>query len=141
VATLQNKGGIYTGFRVNSYATIFSIEPGKGNWTKCRVSISRKNRDTGEYEQDFGGYVMMIGPAHAKAQKLRERDRIQLKEVDVSNRYDKEKQREYTDFKCFDFDMAEGGAGGGGQRQQAQRAIGGENPVDGSDDPDDSLPF
>ena len=40
------------------------------------MSTSRKNKETDTYEQDFSGYVMMLGHAHAKAQKLRERDRI-----------------------------------------------------------------
>lgn len=128
------------GFRVGAFCTVFGVEPGKGNWTKCRMSISRKNKDTGEYEQDFGGYVMMIGQAHAKARKLKDRDRIQLKEIDVSNRYDKERQREFTDFKCFDFEMADDvprGKGGG----RTQHTSEGVNPVDGSDDPEENVPF
>lgn len=131
---------IYTGFRNGSWGTVFSVEPGKGNWTKCRLAISRKNKDTGEYEQDFSGYVMMIGQAHAKAQRLRERDRIRLKEVDVSNRYDKERQREYIDYKCFDFDTADEAQGQGGNVRPAQ-ASSGVNPVDGSGEPEEELPF
>lgn len=97
------------GFRNEAYATVWSVEPGKGNFTKVRLSVSRKDRQTNEYVQDFSGFVMMIGQAHAKAQRLKERDRIRLLEVDVSNRYDKERGREYTDFKCFDFELANDG--------------------------------
>ena len=31
-----------------------------------RLSISKKNRATGEYEQDFSGFVMFVGTACAK---------------------------------------------------------------------------
>ena len=93
------------GFRNNAYAKCWSIEPGKGNFTKVRMSISRKNKNTGEYEQDFSGFVMMIGNAHAKCSQLKEGDRIKLGEVDVSNHYDKERNREFIDYKCFSFDI------------------------------------
>ena len=128
------------GFRQGSFCTCWQITPGPGNFTKVRLSTSRKNKETGEYEQDFSGYVMMIGHAHAKAQKLKERDRIRLGEVDVSNRYDKERQKEYTDFKCFDFEMADEVQrnGGGAGRSSSGRVD--SNPVEGDEDPDNDLP-
>ena len=95
------------GFRNGAYATVWDIKPGRGNYTDVRLSIGRKDQTTGEYNNDFSGFCMFIGNARAKAESLRERDRIQLKEVDVSNVYDKERQREYTNFKVFDFDRVE----------------------------------
>lgn len=84
---------------------------------------------------------MMIGHAHAKAQRLKERDRIRLGEVDVSNRYDKERQKEYTDFKCFDFEMADEVQNGGGGVGRSSPGRMDSNPVDGGDDPEEKLPF
>ena len=93
------------GFRKDSFCTIWSVEPVSNTLTKARISISRKNKNTGEYDQDFSGFVSFVGTAAAaKAAKLKEKDRIKLGDVDVSNRYDKEKQREYTTFKVFSFE-------------------------------------
>ena len=93
------------GFRSNSYCTVWSVETVSDTLTKARISISRKNKNTGEYEQDFSAFVSFVGTAAAaKAAKLKEKDRIKLGDVDVSNRYDKEKQREFTTFKVFSFE-------------------------------------
>ncbi len=124
-------------FRNNAYATVWSIEPGRGNFTKCRISTSRKNKETDQYEQDFSGFITMIGQAHAKAQNLRERDRIKLLDIDVTSRYDKERAREYINFNCFDFAMADQPA------QSAPAGSGGSvesNPVEG-DCSEEDLPF
>ena len=116
-----------------------------------RLNISRKNKDTGEYEQDFSGYVMMIGTANAKAQRLHEKDRIRLGDVDVTTTYNKEQQKEYVNYKCFDFEMADdyfasnpqGGGGGrasGGAGRSPRRGYD-SNPVDGGEDTEEQLPF
>lgn len=97
------------GFRSGSYATVWSVESISNTMTKARISISRKNKQTDQYEQDFGGFVKFVGTAAAsKALSLKERDRIKLGDVDVSNYYNKEKGVEYTDFKIFSFEMDDG---------------------------------
>ena len=96
------------GFRTNAYATIWSVEPVSDTRTKARISISRKNKQTGEYETDFSGFVDFIGTAAAKKSAcLREKDRIRLGEIDVTNNYVKEKNVTYTNFKIFSFDDAD----------------------------------
>ena len=93
------------GFRKDSYATIWTSEPVSDTMTKCRISISRKNKQTGEYETDFSGFVSFVGSLAAKkAAGLKEKDRIRLGDVDVTNRYDKEKGVTYTNFKVFSFE-------------------------------------
>lgn len=92
------------GFRKGSFCKIWSVELISDTLTKCRISISRKDRNTGEYVQDFGGYITFIGSAAAqKASKLKEGDRIRLGDVDVSNVYVKEKNTTYTNYKVFSF--------------------------------------
>lgn len=118
------------GFRQGAYATCWSIE-NKGKFTKIRLAISRKNRETGQYEQDFSGYCMFIGNAHAKAAQLRESSRIKLGDVDVSNTYDKETKKEYVNYKVFSFDMADEG----GSRPAAKPVD--SNPVEGDVDEDE----
>lgn len=93
------------GFRTGAYAKVWEVNPMSDTSTKLRVSISRKNKKTDEYEQDFSGFVLAIGTAAAsKAARLKEGDRIKLGDVDVSTKYDKEKKVTYTNFKMFSFD-------------------------------------
>jgi len=93
------------GFRSQAFCKVWEITPQTDTRTKGRISISRKNRQTGEYETDFSGFVSFLGTAAAKkAAILKEGDRIRLGDVDVSNRYDKERQITYTNFNIFSFE-------------------------------------
>lgn len=122
------------GFRKDSYATVWEVSRISDTMTKGRISISRKDKNTGEYVQDFGGFVAFCGTACArKALALKEKDRIKLGDVDVSNRYDKEKNTTYTNFNIFDFEMADGS--GGSQQSRAQERVVDDGEVD------DGLPF
>lgn len=97
------------GFREGAFASVWSAEPTRsGNGTRVRLSTSYKNKQTGQYEQDFSGYCTFYGDAHKKAANLRERDRIKLLSCDVSNSYNKDTKVSNTYFKVFDFDMADG---------------------------------
>ncbi len=93
------------GFRTGAFAKVWEVSPMSDTSTKVRMTISRRNRKTGEYEQDFSGFVLAIGTAAArKAAALKEGDRIKLGDVDVSTKYDKEKKVTYTNFKMFSFE-------------------------------------
>lgn len=99
------------GFRNNAYATVWSVEDGKfPNTRKVRLSINRKNSKTNSYEQDFGAFCTFIGKACDAAQNLVEKDRIKLLSCDVSNTYSKGNNTTYTDYKVFEFEMADGSA-------------------------------
>ena len=94
------------GFRAGSYAKVWAVEPKSDTNTTLRISISRKSKQTGEYEQDFSGFVSFVGTAAAKkAACLKEGDRIKLGDVDVTTSYNAEKRVTYTNFKCFNFDV------------------------------------
>lgn len=96
------------GFRTGAFAKVWEVTPVSDVSTKLRLSVSRKNKKTGEYEQDFSGFVMAVGSAAAgKAARLKEGERIRLGDVDVTSRYDKEKRTNYTNFKLFSFDPAD----------------------------------
>lgn len=98
------------GFRTGSYCKVWSVEPKSATCTKIRLSVSRKDKHTGEYEQDFSGFAMCIGSAAAdKAAKLKQGDRIKLGDTDVSTRYDAEKKTTYYNFKVFNFELADDG--------------------------------
>jgi hypothetical protein len=92
------------GFRKDVLATVWSVEPVSDTITKARISTSRKNKQTEEYDTDFSGFVGFVGTAAAKkAARLKEKDRIRLGDVEVTNKYDKEKKVTYTNFTVFDF--------------------------------------
>ena len=123
------------GFRTGSFATIWEVTPVSNTMTKARISISRKNKMTDQYEQDFGGFIVFCGTALAqKALSLKPKDRIKLGDVDVSNRYDKEKNTTYTDFKVFSYEMADGTGSGGGSSRAPSAAVD-EGEADESDLP------
>lgn len=102
------------GFRNDSYASVFSVKPVSDAMTRGSIAISRKNKQTGEYEQDFSGFVTFIGSEVAKkaAQLKCEKTkpvRIKLGQVDVSTKYDREKQKDYVNYKVFSFDVVDNG--------------------------------
>lgn len=101
------------GFRNGAYAKIWEVTPVSDTATKLRMSISRKDKTTGEYEQDFSGFVMAVGSAAAsKAAKLNAGDRIKIGDTDVTTKYDKEKKITYTNYKLFSFESADENTGG-----------------------------
>lgn len=96
------------GFRNGAYATIWEVKAGKGNYSDVRLSISKKNKQTDQYETDFSGFVRFIGTAHQNAGNLKEKDRIKIGDCEVTNSYDKEKKVTYTNFAVFSFEDVNG---------------------------------
>ena len=95
------------GFRTNTFAMVWETKPTSDTLTRARISVSRKDKTSGEFVQDFTGFVSFVGTAcAAKAAKLKAKDRIKLGEVDVTNRYDKEKNVTYTNYNVYSFEMA-----------------------------------
>lgn len=112
------------GFRKGCYCTVWEVDPVSNAFTKIRLSVSKKNQTSGEYEQDFNGYVAFIGTATAaKASKLKPRDRIQLDDVEMKIKYDKDKNITYYNFYCYSFkspeDLEVDGNGGGSARSSS----------------------
>ena len=130
------------GFRTGAWAKVWEVTPMSDTSTKVRISVNRKNKQSGEYEQDFSGFVLAIGTAAAhKAAGLKEGDRIKLGDVDVSTKYDKDKKITYTNFKMFSFE-AEGESSG--SSSSSRSAPPPDDPHSGVDDgevDDNRLPF
>lgn len=122
---------IFTGFHTGTWAKIWSIEPGERS-TKVRISTSKKNKQTDKYEQDFSGFVMLAGTAHKEAANLKVGDTFKIGDCDVTNRYDKERKKEYINFTIYSF------AGDGEQSQKAASAPAAASAVSNSDE---ELPF
>lgn len=122
------------GFRKGAYAKVWEIQPMSDTTTKVRLSVSRKNPKTDQYEQEFSGFVLCIGTAVAKkAACLKEKSRIQIGDCDVTTKYDEQKKVTYTNFKMFSFEDADGGSSSGTTEP--------EPSVDDGEIDDSRLPF
>ena len=97
------------GFKNSAIATIWKIKDidGENIFRDVQISTSRKNKKTGEYESDFSGYVRFVANAVVGVESLKEKDRIVLKNVDVSRRYDKKKGREFVNFTVYEWERME----------------------------------
>ncbi len=124
------------GFRTGAYAKVWEVTPMSDTSTKIRISVSRKNKQTGEYEQDFSGFVLCIGTAAARnATKLKEGSRIKLGDCDVTTKYDGQKKVTYTNFKLFSFEDADGNSSSDTEANSPQPTVD-EGEVD-----ENRLPF
>lgn len=93
------------GFRNGAYARVWDVKTVSDTITNVKLSISRKNKKTDEYIQDFSGFVDFLGSANAqKALNLRRGDTIKLGDTDVSTSYKKETKQSFTQFKVFSFE-------------------------------------
>lgn len=123
------------GFRKDAYATVWEISGVTNSVTRGRITISRKNKYTGQYETDFSGFVSFMGTAAAgQAIRLQPRDRIKLGDIDVSTNYDKKNNKEYTNYKIFSFETI-GGSDIGSSGDCTP------NSVSCAEDPFDTFPF
>lgn len=93
-------------FSAGSYAKLWQIKEIKDKYSEVRISTSTKNKD-GKYEQDFGGFVRMVGQAHEQMNYLQENDSFKIVRCGVSNKYDKEKQITYNNFVIFEVELSE----------------------------------
>lgn len=123
------------GFRKDAWATCWGVEVKSDTLTQVRLSTSRKDRQTGEYKQDFSGFVAFVGTAAAKkAASLKEKDRIKLGDVDVTTKYDEDKKVTYTNFKCFNFETQNDTGASANNTAEPQPSV--DEGVD-----EDKLPF
>lgn len=94
-------------FSAGAYAKIWEIKAINANYSDIRISTSKKDKETGKYTQDFGGYVRMVGQAHSAMSYLSESDSFKIVRCGVENRYDKEKKVTYNNFVIFEVEYEE----------------------------------
>jgi hypothetical protein len=125
------------GFRTGAFTKVWEVTPLSDTCTKLRVSISRKNKQTDEYEQEFSGFVMVVGTgASQEAAKLSPGDKIRLGDVDVTTRYDKPHNVTYTNFKVYSFELDDDRAPSAAGKSSSARSL-----DEGYDGDDSALPF
>ena len=81
--------------------------------------------------------IGVVAAAAKKAAGLKEKERIRLGDVDVTNKYDKEKNVTYTNYKIFSFETQNEIDGGSRNTESPEP----KKPVDDGDVDDDRLPF
>lgn len=126
------------GFRTGAFAKAWKIE-NKGNYSVVDLSTSKKNKETGKYDKDFGNkFVRFIGTAHTLASSLHDGASIKLGNVEVTNNYDKEKNKEYTNYLVFSFEIPDGNGSTSTPNTSENKGDGFMNIPDGIDE---ELPF
>ena len=97
------------GFAVNSYAKIKEVVEKKPNYTVCKVTVTKKNRLTNEYELQFSAHCRFVGNAH-KSVPLKDQ-RIKITSCDVTNCYkDKDGNLQFTknpQYVVFGYELQE----------------------------------
>ena len=95
------------GFRTDSYAKVWEVKNKAEKYTDAQISISKKNKQTEQYETDFSGIVRFIGEAHKKAVEFANGSKIKILSCDTTNKYDKEKKTTFWRCIVFDFEFTE----------------------------------
>ena len=72
----------------------------------AEVQLSTSKKVDGQYKNDWSDKVRFVGKAFEKIKdiELAEKDKIKLLEVEVTNKYDKERKLTYTNYVCWDFE-------------------------------------
>lgn len=91
------------GLHNGCWAKVWEVKPGDKN-TILRVSISRKDKNTGNYVDDFTGYLKLVGDAQRMSGDILVEDRIKIGSCDVSTRYEKDTKRTYVNYTIFSID-------------------------------------
>lgn len=132
------------GFRAGCYATAFTDFQTKkvlnifDKYAFVYMTISRRLPDK-TYKQEFDGRVTFLGEAFEKIKRLdlREKDRLKLLATDTQNGYNKEKQKRYETYICFDFETVENRQPTAPQTE----VVGGGRTMQSIGDIDCELPF
>ena len=110
------------GFRQGAYARLWSAED-KGRYSLANISVSKKNKDTNKYETEFlSKYVRLVGNAHDTATELdipANGVSIKITSCDVTNQYDPQKERMYTNFVVFGFEIPDDNDSSGSSNKQS----------------------
>ena len=93
------------GFANNKFAKVWEVTR-KPKFTEVKISTSKKVNN--QYETDFSAIVRFIGTAHEKAASMQEGEKIKLLSVEATNKYDNTRHQLYSNYICWDFEIADG---------------------------------
>ena len=104
------------GYKNGAYCTVWTDKQTQkvvnmfDKYAEVQVTTSKKNANAKNgYETDFSGRVRFIGKAFEKIRTmaLAEKDKLKLLEVETTSKYDTQRQRQFTNFICWDFEPAD----------------------------------
>ena len=97
------------GFGVNSYAKIKEVVEKHDNYSVCKITITKKNKLTNEYELQFSAHCRFVGNAHKSVPMADQR--IKITSCDVTNCYkDKDGKLQFTknpQYVVFGYELQE----------------------------------
>lgn len=97
------------GFGVNSYAKIKEVVEKHDNYSVCKITVTKKNKLTNEYELQFSAHCRFVGNAH-KSVPMKDQ-RIKITSCDVTNCYkDKDGKLQFTknpQYVVFGYELQE----------------------------------
>lgn len=97
------------GFGVNSYAKIKEVVEKHDNYSVCKITVTKKNKLTNEYELQFSAHCRFVGNAH-KSVPMKDQ-RIKITSCDVTNCYkDKDGNLQFTknpQYVVFGYELQE----------------------------------
>lgn len=130
------------GFRAGAYLTVWGDGNNfGGNYVCKQVSANRKNKETGEYETSFRGFVRFVGSAADVIKDIPVRGRVKVGDCDVTSYYKKDTNTTTFTFTVFSCEKVDDGTQNTeGVKQEVKK----NNPVEPDpveSAPDDDLPF
>ena len=132
------------GFRQGSFAKVWSLDRNE-KYSVGNLTISRKKQDGEGYETEFqDGYVRFVGNAHEALKGLdipKSGLSIKIASCDVTNRYDPEKKKVYTNFVVFGLEIPERSEQGSKSASKAESKPQSGGKTAGETATDDELPF
>ena len=97
------------GFGVNCFAKIKEVVEKHDNYSVCKITVTKKNKLTNEYELQFSAHCRFVGNAH-KSVPMKDQ-RIKITSCDVTNCYkDKEGNLQFTknpQYVVFGYELQE----------------------------------
>lgn len=97
------------GFGVNCYAKIKEVVEKHDNYSVCKITVTKKNKLTNEYELQFSAHCRFVGNAH-KSVPMKDQ-RIKITSCDVTNCYkDKDGKLQFTknpQYVVFGYELQE----------------------------------
>lgn len=97
------------GFGVNCYAKIKEVVEKHDNYSVCKITVTKKNKLTNEYELQFSAHCRFVGNAH-KSVPMKDQ-RIKITSCDVTNCYkDKDGKLQFSknpQYVVFGYELQE----------------------------------
>lgn len=97
------------GFSSGSFAKIKEVVEKHDNYSVCKITVTKKNKLTNEYELQFSAHCRFVGNAH-KSVPMKDQ-RIKITSCDVTNCYkDKDGKLQFTknpQYVVFGYELQE----------------------------------